>query len=41
MMDLVDRFLTQEETQFALQQLKEQSQAYLHDLQERSAALQV
>lgn len=40
-MDLVDRFLTQDETRFALQQLKEQSQAYLHNLQERAAALQV
>ncbi|KAL3161761.1 hypothetical protein ABBQ38_008856 [Trebouxia sp. C0009 RCD-2024] len=41
MTDLVDRFLTQDVTHFTLKELEQQSQAYLQELQKRSAALQI
>ena len=41
MTDLVDRFLTQDETRLTLQQLEQESQAFLLALQECSATLQV
>ncbi|KAL0025844.1 hypothetical protein WJX79_005914 [Trebouxia sp. C0005] len=39
--DLVDRFLSQDDTEVTLHQLEQESQAYLQELQERSATLQV
>ena len=39
--DLVDRFLSQDDTEATLHQLEQDSQAYLQELQERSATLQV
>lgn len=41
MTDVVDRFLSQDDTQDTLQQLEQESQAYLHELQERNGTLQV
>ena len=41
MTDLVDRFLSQDDTQDTLQQLEQESRVYLQELQERSATLQV
>ena len=41
MMDLVDRFLSQDDTVVILRQLEQESQGYLQELQERSATLQV
>ena len=40
-MDLVDRFLSQDDTVVILRQLEKESQGYLQELQERSATLQV
>ncbi len=39
--DLVDRFLSQDDTEVTLHQLEQESQAYLQELQDRSATLQV
>lgn len=41
MTDVVHRFLSQDDTQDMLQQLEQESQAYLHELQERNGTLQV
>ncbi|KAL0032078.1 hypothetical protein WJX77_004042 [Trebouxia sp. C0004] len=39
--DLVDRFLSQDDTDVTLHQLEQESQAYLQELHQRSATLQV
>ena len=39
--DLVDRFLSQDDTQATLQLLEQESKAYLLELEQRSATLQV
>ena len=39
--DLVDRFLSQDDTQAALRLLEQESKAYLLELEQRSATLQV